>query len=471
MPSSDTLIARFSATIAALSVLPKQVADYRELGDETLLELARLSSRARHLVDTHSALLAGELARRSAPERGHDGLAQRMGHRTPEELVRVTTSTSARDASSAVRVGRLMFDAADKSTKGDARPWLEPLAAAISAGSVAPLSADAISSGVGRPTDSMTVTALRDVVEQLCSDAVTTDPDRLFRHARQMRDQLDEAGVADRERERRERRSFSFMRLPDGMSRVVWMLDTESAAQVAELYDRATSPRRGGPRFVEQTAKDHADEIFKDTRTTTQLASDVFLDLLVHGADADDGRLLGTGAPAIRVLVTANDLAARSGAGFIEGQSDPIGIASVERLACGGSLMPMVFDHDGQPLDAGREQRLFNRKQKAALAARDGGCMAPGCERPPSFTEAHHMKHWVRDRGSTDVADGILLCRHHHLLAHDHGWEFTRKAGRLWLIPSLAMDPHRHPIALSSKSAALHRMMAQSGKTLQEHAG
>jgi hypothetical protein len=96
MTSSDPLIVQFSAAIAALSVISKQVADYRVLTDSTLLELARLSSHARQLVDTHAALVADEMAQRSSPERGHGGLAQRLGHRTTEELVRVTTGTSVR---------------------------------------------------------------------------------------------------------------------------------------------------------------------------------------------------------------------------------------------------------------------------------------------------------------------------------------------------------------------------------------
>ncbi|MHB1172406.1 MAG: HNH endonuclease signature motif containing protein, partial [Lacisediminihabitans sp.] len=48
----------------------------------------------------------------------------------------------------------------------------------------------------------------------------------------------------------------------------------------------------------------------------------------------------------------------------------------------------------------------FNRKQRVALAARDGGCRRPGCERPPSWTEAHHIQHWVRDHRRTDLANG-----------------------------------------------------------------
>jgi hypothetical protein len=52
------------------------------------------------------------------------------------------------------------------------------------------------------------------------------------------------------------------------------------------------------------------------------------------------------------------------------------------------------------------------------MVLRDQGCRADGCDRPPSWTEAHHhTKPWA-EGGTTNLADGILLCGHHHRLAH-----------------------------------------------------
>ncbi|MFZ5851516.1 MAG: HNH endonuclease signature motif containing protein, partial [Actinomycetota bacterium] len=51
-------------------------------------------------------------------------------------------------------------------------------------------------------------------------------------------------------------------------------------------------------------------------------------------------------------------------------------------------------------------------------------CTAPGCDRPPAACHAHHLRHWA-DGGPTTLANGTLLCRHHHQQIHRHGWTIT----------------------------------------------
>ncbi len=470
MTPTDSLAADIAAAVGeairALGRIPSDVTLYRALDDTTLLELAHLSGVQRQLVDAHASVVAGELERRSAPELGHAGLAQRTGHRTAAELVRVTARTTMRDATSAIRVGRLVQEAhpvADPFTgelAAPTEPWLSPLAAAILSGTLSVAAADAIRAGLGRPTEGVTETMLRDAAAHLCTTALTLDPDRLHRAARDLRDQLDETGIADREAHRHEQRSLKFVRQADGMSRLTWILDPESAAAVADLYDRATSPRRGGPRFVSQEELSQA--IADDPRTTEQLASDVFLELLRSGADADSSQLLGTGAPSIRVLVAADDLTRGTGHGGLEGQHDPISIETVERLACTGNITLITFDAHGQAIDLGREQRLYSRRQKQGLAARDGGCLFPRCERPPSWTEAHHIRHWARDHGETNIEDGVLLCKHHHLLVHNNHWEIERNDAEYWLVPPPEIDPEQKRIRLHSKSKVLRDLLART---------
>ncbi len=301
----------------------------------------------------------------------------------------------------------------------------------------------------------------------LVDAAATLDADRLFKHARAMRDELDAAGIADREHERREARSLKVFKKADGMGRLVWDMDPETFAVVSETYDQLTSPRRGGPRFLSAEGspeQDRATRITEDTRTTEQIASDWFLQLLGIATDTAPTALIGLRRPAVRVLVTADTLRDREGHGRVEGFDAPISIETVERIACSQGTIGITFDPDGQPLDVGREQRLYTPRQRIALAARDGGCRWPGCERPPAWTEAHHTKHWQRDDGRTDVADGVLLCRHHHLLLHNNHWEIARDGGNYWLIPPPDIDPEQRYVPMPTHSPAMRDLETQRGR-------
>ncbi|MCZ3385954.1 MAG: HNH endonuclease, partial [Actinomycetia bacterium] len=57
--------------------------------------------------------------------------------------------------------------------------------------------------------------------------------------------------------------------------------------------------------------------------------------------------------------------------------------------------------------------------QRTALWARDRGCRFPGCTAP--WTHAHHINPWQHG-GTTDLANGLLLCGHHHRAIHDGTW-------------------------------------------------
>ena len=108
--------------------------------------------------------------------------------------------------------------------------------------------------------------------------------------------------------------------------------------------------------------------------------------------------------------------------------------------------MPILFDDDGRALNVGRTQRLFTERQRIAIAARDGGCLIPGCDRPPSWTEAHHIDEWDAHGGRTDVDDGVALCRHHHMWVHDGERRIVREGGGY-----LLYEREREPVALPSK--------------------
>ena len=125
------------------------------------------------------------------------------------------------------------------------------------------------------------------------------------------------------------------------------------------------------------------------------------------------------GGLAATLLVTLDHQVLTTGLGaaaLVDGTEVSPGEA--RRLACGAGIIPAVLGGTSSVLDLGREQRLFSRAQRIALTLRDKRCRAEGCDRPASWCEAHHLTQPWAEGGRTDLADGILLCGHHHRLAH-----------------------------------------------------
>jgi hypothetical protein len=116
------------------------------------------------------------------------------------------------------------------------------------------------------------------------------------------------------------------------------------------------------------------------------------------------------------------------------------------RLACTATVIPMVLGGDSKILDVGMGQRLFDRYQRIALAQRDGGCVWPGCDRPPALCEAHHLCPWSQG-GPTDLNNGVLVCGFHHRLLHGGEWEARMATdGVVEIIPPARIDPDRKPL-------------------------
>ena len=69
----------------------------------------------------------------------------------------------------------------------------------------------------------------------------------------------------------------------------------------------------------------------------------------------------------------------------------PITAESVRRIACDARVIPVVLGSKGEPLDVGRASYTVPAPMRRALVARDGGCAMPGCGRPPSWCQAHHI--------------------------------------------------------------------------------
>jgi uncharacterized protein DUF222 len=431
--------------------------DIASASDLELIETMRVWAQARRTVDAGLARLAAVVATRSSVELGYDGLAQRAGARTADALVSKLTGTSGTEARTITVVGTMM---------SAPTPWLGEIASAVNAGRVSIGAAAAIQTGLGSPSPTVAADDLADAAHTLLTESGELPPEKVARRARELRDELDEASVADREAQLRSKRFLRLIPQSDGMTKLVGLLDPESAALVTDAVDAVTSPRRGGPRFVDPDAVARADAILRDPRTTEQLALDALVQMIRIAAAADSGRVFGVRQPAVRVHVTAADLRRGAGTAHIEGQTAAVSVETAQRIACAHGAIGIEFDGSGTALRLGRRKRTFSDKQRLVLAAIWGGCAAPDCERPPSWTEAHHINEWQRDHGSTDVDDGILLCRHHHLMVHNNGWKIQRTTAGYHLLPPPGDALHPDAIPLAPKNPIFRRAVKHAAHAL-----
>ncbi len=98
---------------------------------------------------------------------------------------------------------------------------------------------------------------------------------------------------------------------------------------------------------------------------------------------------------------------------------------TMRRMACDASLVRVVEDENGAPLSVGRKTRSIPAALRRALQLRDRHCRFPGCT-SRHFVDAHHIRHWA-DGGETKADNLALLCRHHHRLVHEGGFELIRE--------------------------------------------
>ncbi|MGC4857321.1 DUF222 domain-containing protein [Micromonospora sp. DT4] len=230
-----------------------------------------------------------------------------------------------------------------------------------------------------------------------------------------------EARRADRDRH------VTLSELRDGRLRLSGHLDAEAAGLLRAALDPLTAP--SGP---------------DDPRCPGQRRHDALADLcrlaLRTGELPDHG-----GEPAQIVVTTSFDmLARRLDAGTLD-TGPQLTPETVRRLACDAAILPAVLGSAGQTLDVGRQRRLVTGPLRRALVLRDRGCAFPGCDRPPRWCDAHHIRHWA-DGGDTSLANSVLLCGHHH--RHVHRGEWTVRAGgdgHPAFVPPAWLDPDQLP--------------------------
>ncbi|MGH9110858.1 MAG: HNH endonuclease signature motif containing protein, partial [Acidimicrobiales bacterium] len=95
---------------------------------------------------------------------------------------------------------------------------------------------------------------------------------------------------------------------------------------------------------------------------------------------------------------------------------------TLQRLCCDAGVHRVFVAGRSSILDYGTTTRTIPANLWAALVIRDRHCRFPGCDRPPDWSEAHHIR-WVTHGGPTCLDNLALACSRHHHLLHTPGWQ------------------------------------------------
>ncbi len=155
-------------------------------------------------------------------------------------------------------------------------------------------------------------------------------------------------------------------------------------------------------------------------RPTAQRLGVAFVELIERLDPAALPRAGGVNATVVVTMSMASLMGGLAAATLDTGAR--ISAATARRLACEAGIVPVVLGGKSQPLDVGRTKRFFTTAQRIALAVRDRGCTAQGCDAPPAMCHAHHDDPWS-DQGRTAVERGRLLCPFHHRRIHDPDYD------------------------------------------------
>jgi hypothetical protein len=272
---------------------------------------------------------------------------------------------------------------------------------------------------ITRAAEQVGAEALRDAEPILLKAARRVDTRQLRYVTAQLRHCLDLDGTLKDANRDYERRHLYLSELMDGMYAIDGMLDTEGGALVREALDALMGPAERG-----------------DERTGSQRRADSLVEMAQGLLDRGDLPQRGCQRPHLIVISQLDTLKSEPGAPAAELVSrQPVPGELARRIACDCSMTRVELGPDSEVLSAGRATRVIPAPMRRALILRDRHCQFPGCDRPPRWSDGHHLRHWI-DGGPTILVNLALLCRRCHRRVHEGGWRLVRDPdGRIRAVP------------------------------------
>lgn len=310
---------------------------------------------------------------------------------------------------------------------------------------------------------------------QLADLARVLPPESLTQAASRLSALIDEDGPCPKDPEQAARRRSFWIKDQDddGMSEGGFVTDAETRALLEAVFAAMAKPGRFDPdaELSEEPVSKNPDSavrtenslgaarsagdttgsepVIRDPRTVKQRQHDAFTEILrqfVRSGIA--GSTNGVEAIAI-ITMTLADLEKETGLA-LTATGSTLPIRDAVRMAARSRPYLLIFDDDGRPLHLGRARRTASRDQRLALFGAERGCTFPGCTRPASWCQTHHITEWAHG-GNTDIDSMTLACESHHPLVGPGESQWATSiapaghpfAGRTLWHPPAALDPTR----------------------------
>jgi hypothetical protein len=257
---------------------------------------------------------------------------------------------------------------------------------------------------IGRTVDELGADAARTVEPALLEAAEHAHPGHVWLVGQQVRHTIDRDGALVAASAAYARRRLNLTTTMDGALELVGLLDGEGGALLRTAIDALTRPLPG------------------DDRVASQRRADALVELARRQLDGGSLPASGGQRPHLTVTIPWDALRGSGNSPPAELEwAGPIVDEAALRLSCDGVRTTVTLDEDGMPVGVGRATRTIPPSMRRALVVRDRGCRFPGCDRPPPWTDAHHIVHWGQG-GRTELSNLVMLCRPHHRLVHEDGW-------------------------------------------------
>ena len=265
---------------------------------------------------------------------------------------------------------------------------------------------------IARAAEHVGSAAVRQEESALLKAARTMDPGQFTNVAKHFEHRIDAAGALAETNRAYARRYLQVSEPLDGLVRLDGLLDAEGGAVVRTALNALMRPDK------------------TDERTPGQRRADALVELCHQRA----GRQDGTGPrPQLVIRASLDTLAGTAGAPGGELESGtPVPAETVRRLACDAALTRITGAGEID-LEITRASRTIPPATRRALVARDKHCVAGGCDRPPDWCDGHHRRFWT-DGGPTTLTNLVLLCRRHHRMVHEGGFELSQGADGRWAL-------------------------------------